>query len=175
MIHLSKLLLGLFSIVLLSCTGQEKKQEETNWDNKQSITWNKSSSKKELRTIAKYGERQGWKLSNTGSGAHYWVYKEVPNPIFPKEGESVQVKMVISLMSGDTCYSTDNYGAETILVGKDQSEAGLHEVLPLLPYGSKSKVVLPSYLAFGVAGDQDKIPPLSTVVYDIEVLPRTAK
>jgi len=159
----------LFSLTFLACTGQEKgEQKDNSWSNKESIEFNQVSSKQEIRIIEKYGERRGWKLKNTGSGAHYWIYDSLPGN-FPQEGDLLYLNMVVTLLSGDTCYNTANYGMEEVKVGKDQSEAGLHEVLPFIPIGSKAKIVLPSYLAFGVAGDQNKIPPMSTVIYDVQV------
>jgi FKBP-type peptidyl-prolyl cis-trans isomerase len=39
-----------------------------------------------------------------------------------------------------------------------------------LAQGGKAKFILPSHLAYGLTGDQDKIPPQSPVVYDIELI-----
>jgi FKBP-type peptidyl-prolyl cis-trans isomerase len=36
--------------------------------------------------------------------------------------------------------------------------------------GDKAKFILPSHLAHGIMGDNDKIPPLTPVVYNIELL-----
>jgi len=41
--------------------------------------------------------------------------------------------------------------------------------------GDKAKLIIPSHLAFGLAGDMDQIPPLSPIVYDIEVLDKISK
>jgi FKBP-type peptidyl-prolyl cis-trans isomerase len=39
--------------------------------------------------------------------------------------------------------------------------------------GDKMRFILPSHLAHGLTGDQSKIPPLSSVVYEIELLELT--
>ena len=51
-----------------------------------------------------------------------------------------------------------------------RQESGLHEALKYLKVGDKAIIILPHFAAHGILGDMNKIPPLSTVVYDIEVL-----
>jgi FKBP-type peptidyl-prolyl cis-trans isomerase len=46
----------------------------------------------------------------------------------------------------------------------------LHEGIQLLHVGDKAIFILPSHLAHGLLGDEDKIPPHSAVIYDIELL-----
>jgi FKBP-type peptidyl-prolyl cis-trans isomerase len=41
--------------------------------------------------------------------------------------------------------------------------------------GDIAKIILPSYLAHGLTGDSDKIPPMSTVLYNIELVDLTTK
>ena len=40
----------------------------------------------------------------------------------------------------------------------------------ILKRGEKGIVILPHYLAHGLLGNMDKIPPLSAVLYNIEVI-----
>jgi len=39
-----------------------------------------------------------------------------------------------------------------------------------LKRGDAAIIILPSHLAFGLLGDQDMIPPRSTVIYEIEII-----
>lgn len=57
-----------------------------------------------------------------------------------------------------------------MLVGKDNVEAGLHEGIQLMHVGDQMRFILPSHLAHGLTGDQSKIPPLASVVYEVELL-----
>jgi FKBP-type peptidyl-prolyl cis-trans isomerase FkpA len=52
----------------------------------------------------------------------------------------------------------------------DNVESGLHEGILYMNEGSKALLVIPSHLAHGLVGDMNKIPPKSTIVYDIELL-----
>jgi FKBP-type peptidyl-prolyl cis-trans isomerase len=57
----------------------------------------------------------------------------------------------------------------------DNVENGLHEAIQYLRVGDKAKIILPSYLAHGLTGDSDKIPPMASVLYDIELVEITTK
>jgi FKBP-type peptidyl-prolyl cis-trans isomerase FkpA len=49
-------------------------------------------------------------------------------------------------------------------------EAGLEEGILLMHKGGKAKFILPSHLAFGLIGDQNKIPGKSTLIYDVNLI-----
>ena len=51
----------------------------------------------------------------------------------------------------------------------------LHEVAQMLRPGAKARLVIPSYLAYGVAGDGDKIQGLQPIVMEIRVLEKDEK
>jgi FKBP-type peptidyl-prolyl cis-trans isomerase len=55
-------------------------------------------------------------------------------------------------------------------VGKDDVESGIHQSVQLMHLGDKGLFIIPSYLAQGIAGDRDKIPPGAVVIYDISLL-----
>jgi FKBP-type peptidyl-prolyl cis-trans isomerase len=49
-------------------------------------------------------------------------------------------------------------------------ESGMHEAVLLMHVGGKAKFILPSYMANGLQGDNDKIPPMSAILVDLELL-----
>ena len=59
---------------------------------------------------------------------------------------------------------------EEFIVGKDYVESGLHEGIAFMNAGDKALIIIPSYLAHGLAGDLKKIPFRSTIVYDVELV-----
>jgi FKBP-type peptidyl-prolyl cis-trans isomerase FkpA len=130
---------------------------------------NKLAVKKEGIQIQQFVDKMGWPTIKTGSGLHYYVYEHGTGDSVKPETE-VTLRMIITLLNGDTCYTWQRYGDEKFVVERSDNEIGLHEALQYMRKGDKAKIVLPSYLAFGVAGDLDKIPPRSSVVYDIQVL-----
>lgn len=132
---------------------------------------NRLKSKKEKIQIQQYAEQMNWPIQVTGTGVSYWVYAvNDTTQKFAIPGQIAEVNMVISLLNGDTCYNYINYGSEEFLIERDNIESGLHEAIQQMRIGDKAKVILPSNLAHGVAGDRNKIPPLSSVVYDVELV-----
>jgi FKBP-type peptidyl-prolyl cis-trans isomerase len=55
-------------------------------------------------------------------------------------------------------------------VEHDDVESGLHEAVQLLSAGDSAVFILPSFRAHGLAGDRDRIPMRSTVVYRVGVV-----
>ena len=49
-------------------------------------------------------------------------------------------------------------------------EDGLHKAVLYLKSGDKAKILIPSHLAHGLLGDSKKIPPMSPIIYDIEII-----
>ncbi len=56
------------------------------------------------------------------------------------------------------------------MVGKDNIESGLHEGILYLHVGDEATFILPSHLAHGLLGDNKRIPPKASVLYEIKLL-----
>lgn len=138
------------------------------------IRVNRKLSESERRDIDLFVKRKGWPMTETGTGLRYSVYR--PGNGEPvKSGDLVTVWFEISLLNGKRCYSSEETGEEQFVVDHDQVESGLHEAIQYLRVGDRAKIIIPSHLAFGLAGDMDKIPPMSPIVYDLEVIDKVAK
>lgn len=138
----------------------------------QSIHTNKVMMKKESDDIDQYVKRQGWadKMGVSGTGLRYMIYKDNDTAEKAVKGKFATVKYKISLLDGRECYSSDKDGPKEFLVGQDNVESGLHEAVAMMNVGDKAIFILPSHLAHGLMGDNNKIPPRSSVVYDIELI-----
>jgi FKBP-type peptidyl-prolyl cis-trans isomerase len=136
------------------------------------IRVNKTLAHEENLAIDRYIERRGLKMERSGTGLRYMIINP-GNGIKAQVGMRVTVKYRIELLDGTFCYSSDSLGTNTFTVDQDQIESGIHEGIKLLSKGGKAKFILPSHLAYGLLGDQDRIPAKSTVVYDIEVIELT--
>jgi len=55
-------------------------------------------------------------------------------------------------------------------VDKSSVETGLHEGVKLMHVGEKATMILPSHLAYGLIGDEKRIPPRASVLYELELL-----
>ena len=133
------------------------------------IERNKKINEDEQRAIDAYTKRRNWKMEKTGTGVEYMIY-EKGDGILAQSGDIVVIYFNIQLLDGTPCYKTNTNEPYHFKVDYSNTESGMHEAIKFLHKGDKAIVIIPSHRAFGLAGDMDKIPPLSTVVYQIELL-----
>jgi FKBP-type peptidyl-prolyl cis-trans isomerase FkpA len=157
-----------------NCRNSESEQQQIDPEQlKESlIKINKTLAHEEALAIDNYIARRGLKMERTGTGLRYMIIKPGKGA-FAKAGMRATVNYRIELLDGTFCYSSDSLGPQSFVVDQDQIESGIHEGIKLLSKGAKAKFILPSHLAHGLLGDQDKIPAKSSVVYDIEVIDLT--
>jgi FKBP-type peptidyl-prolyl cis-trans isomerase FkpA len=124
----------------------------------------------ETDEINQYIKAHQYPMLATGTGIHYMIYEHGQSKDLAKVGNYVQIAYTIKLLDGTLCYDSKNDGPREFLVGKDDVETGIHQAVQLMHLGDKGLFILPSYLAQGIAGDRDKIPPGAVVVYDITLL-----
>jgi len=156
---------------LASCTEKQKEQKVFNTDKIKEplINVNKQLVKDENKDIENYINRYGWKMTETGTGLRYSIYKK-GNGVQPKKGDYATIKYKVSLINGILCYDSNKEGPKEFLTGKAEVENGLEEGIMLMHVGDKAKLIIPSHLAFGLLGDDNKIPKRATLVYDIELI-----
>ncbi|MEZ4721836.1 MAG: FKBP-type peptidyl-prolyl cis-trans isomerase [Flavobacteriales bacterium] len=161
----------LFSTILVhACGGGEHTEAPTQKQvNKDMETVNRQLAIEERAQIDGFIERRGWTMSETGTGLRYMIY-ENGNGELAKTGQRAEVNYRVSLINGTEIYSSDANGSKEFTIGQDNVESGLHEGILLMKPGDKAIFILPSHLAHGLMGDNNKIPPRSSVVYDIELL-----
>ena|ERR1051326_2015701 len=158
--------------VFFSCssnTVQTKKQVDPTQFKNQLEKVNKYEVEKENDEINQYVAHHNWKMEKTGTGLRYMFLKKGKGELAGSR-RNVKVNYKISLLDGTECYSSDKDGAYQFKVEGDAIESGLQEGIQLMHVGDSAKFIVPSYLAHGLHGDDAKIPPLSTLEVDIELL-----
>ena len=158
-------------ISLFSCSGLvEKQAEKKDVSSMESLEKvNRYLVRTEGEDIENYIRRHGWDMEETGTGLRVWVYEHGNGPQAEK-GLVATLNYKTWLINGDLIYSSNELGPKEFLIGKGGVESGLEEAILKLHVGDKAKLIIPSHLAFGLLGDNNKIPPRSTVVYDIELI-----
>lgn len=165
---------GALGILLSSCgnhAGSDKKKEQLDPKQYKQVLEkvNKYEVTKESDEINQYVAHHNWQMQRTGTGLRYIII-EKGNGVQPKSGDFVSVNYKISLLDGTVCYSSEKDGSKDFKVEGDNIESGLHEAVLLMRIGDKAKFILPSYMANGMQGDNDKIPPMSAILVDLELL-----
>jgi FKBP-type peptidyl-prolyl cis-trans isomerase len=119
--------------------------------------------------IDSYVNRHGWPVLTTGTGLRYYIYERGEGRS-AKSNMTATVEYCVTLLSGDTAYTSRESGPQDFLINMDNVESGLHEGIQYMKVGDRAKLVLPSYLAHGLVGDSKKIPPRTSIVYDIKLV-----
>lgn len=130
------------------------------------VGFNRRVAQREALEIDRWIARQGMAMESSGTGLRYRVLRDVAGAT-ARPGQYADVRYALLLLNGDTAYRSAPGKLERFLVEEDNVESGLHEGIQYLSPGDSAWLVIPSHLAHGLLGDQDRIPPRSTVVYCI--------
>jgi FKBP-type peptidyl-prolyl cis-trans isomerase FkpA len=168
-------ILSFFSVLMLmmvSCGTEPVRAPSTNHFRVMDdsvITYNKGIVTTEDRQIGDFISRYKWNMKTSPTGLRYLIYK-TSNGKQAVKGQMVTINYTARLLNGDLAYSSMEEGPKTFQVGHSDVERGLDEGILLLRVGERAKFILPSHLAFGVLGDQNRIPQNATLVYDVELI-----
>ena len=156
--------------VFVSCSGRQSPERKSVPSVEESlIKANKQAVKAENEQIDRFVQRYHWQMEKTGSGLRYNRY-EKGNGEKAQTGKIAALKYEVRLITGDLIYSSEKDGLKEFLIGRGGVESGLEEGILLLRVGDRAKFIIPSHLGFGLLGDQDKVPPKSTLIYDLELI-----
>ncbi len=123
----------------------------------------------EDRQIDDYLNRRHWNFERTKSGIRYKIYRK-GRGVRPVPGDVVYLEYTLSLIRGDVVYDSKKDGPLVFTVDRQDLPAGLHEFVKIMHVGDKAKLIVPSYLGYGATGDEKKVPPRSTLIYDLELV-----
>lgn len=160
-----------FLVLFISCEEEIPEQpKEVNWTKDDSYNLGRDLATNEEIKIRLFLEmHKDWELTQTGTGLRYYVYEKGEGPK-PARKQTAEIEYVVSLLDGTECYKTDDDEYEELLVDQSDVETGVQEAIKLLNVGDRAKLIIPSHIGHGLLGDQDKIPPLTTLVVDIHLM-----
>lgn len=164
-------LVGISTSFLLSCqcSSQNKSQQQKPPNPEQKFEQQREFLKKERASIQEYIKDRDLSVERTGTGLYYQLVNDSTGENI-NGGDQVLFDYDISLMNGTLLYSSEESGPRRLLIDREDAEIGLHECLKLMSLGDEGLFILPSHLAFGVAGDQKKVPPKTALVYELKIL-----
>jgi FKBP-type peptidyl-prolyl cis-trans isomerase FkpA len=145
----------------------EKPQVDPSKD--QLLGANRQLLERDAELIQRFIQRRNWQMNQTESGLYYWIY-ERKEGLPAKKGDVISLDYELFLLDGTLCYSSKEKGPLTFKIGQGGVEAGLEEAALMLGNGDKARLILPPFLAHGLTGDQDRIPPRAVIVYELEVI-----
>lgn len=167
-----KYLIPLLLLTLFAC-GEKKPQQQrpvTKSEMRKSMEKaNRYLLNEEEEDIENYVKRHGLTMTKTGTGLRYQILKQGSGQAIQK-GERVTLEYELGSIAGNLIYSSETDGVKSFVVGEGSVESGLDEAMPYLHYGDIAKLIIPYHLAYGLHGDDNKIPEYATLVYTIKIL-----
>jgi len=148
--------------------GREKERQPGNISREQLAEINRQLIIKDRERIINYIERKELDMKETGTGLWLSVIKKGRGNI--SEGTRVKLDYTCRLLDGTLVYDSDKNGVMSFEVGRSDAPAGLNEGVKLLGEGSEAIFIIPAYLAYGLLGDNNKIPPRAILVYELKVI-----
>lgn len=160
-------------ILFLLFTSCGKKREKTPFvrppGKNEMMSLNTYLVEKDRERIISYLERKNLSARETPSGLWYMIAEPGTGDFF-RDKDQITIEYECTLLDGTVCYSSEISGPKKITLGRTVIEPGLDEGLRMLKPGGKALFILPPFLAWGLHGDDNKIPPRSVIVYNIHVL-----
>jgi len=108
-------------------------------------------------------------MKTTASGIKYQVLKQGTGTVSPKATDTVKVHYHGTLLDG-TVFDSSVERGEPSSFPLNRVIAGWTEGLQLMKVGDKFKFEIPPNLAYGPNSPSPKIPPNSTLVFEVELL-----
>lgn len=158
----------LFCTVLVSCRDKGEKSNGKKLTQEQLIDINRELAIKERERIQSYITRKGLLMEQSEQGFWYAELKEGGADKL-RGNTKIQLEYSCSMLDGTICYSSDNEGLMSVIIGKSDIPSGLDTALRLFGDGSEAIIILPSNLAYGLLGDGKRIPSRAALIYHIKV------
>ncbi|MCL2245962.1 MAG: FKBP-type peptidyl-prolyl cis-trans isomerase [Lentimicrobiaceae bacterium] len=133
------------------------------------ILGNRKMIELENEDIELFLKRYEWKMKQTNTGLRYEITKKGSGKKIEK-GETVSLEYRTWLLNGIEIYNSDNDGLKQFAIEKSTEIAGLHEAVLLMNKDAEARLIIPSYLAYGVSGDGNKVLPYQTIVMYVKVV-----
>ncbi len=159
-----------FSCLFLFSCEEVKQKKVPVWNNQKSIEMNKFLSKEEDLAIRLFlKNRTDLKIEESGTGLRFALLKQGKGDVI-QTNQDANVEYSVKLLDGTVCYQTENDKLDVFRVDKSEMESGIHEGIKKMRKGDKALFIFPSHLAHGLIGNLGKIPPLSPLMIEIELI-----
>jgi len=171
---LSSVLVVLFAILtVFGCRNKAERRPEQAARPKQTTEQleqvNKVLAEKDQETIAQFLKRRNMSMEQTATGLWYRIIEHNPGSKKVTLNKEVLYGYHTRLLDGTLCYSSDESGPRKVEMASAQIVPGVKEALLLLHEGDSAQFILPPHLAYGLVGDQKRVPARAILFYDIRV------
>ncbi|HEX3006546.1 MAG TPA: FKBP-type peptidyl-prolyl cis-trans isomerase [Bacteroidales bacterium] len=160
----------LFAFFIIACQNRKGENQSSPTDQQEALLRaNKYLVQKDADAVKGYIRRHGWKMNQTQTGLWYEITQKGTGSKV-ETGKYVTIAYKLWLLDGTLCYSSESDGNKTFLVGKGGVEPGLEQGVLLMSQGDKARFIMLPHLAYGLIGDERKIPARATIVYEVQLI-----
>ena len=149
-------------LFLISCSEQQARKPITVSNSSSLISTStilkKINSIEELKIINYIKKDTFHDYIRSPNGFWYsYIINKPKNSISPKKGDLVQINYEISDLKDQIIYSKHFNGIKDYKVDEEDFIPGIQQGLKLMKTGETIKFIIPSFNAYGVVGDENKI------------------
>jgi FKBP-type peptidyl-prolyl cis-trans isomerase len=162
---------SLFPLFLaFACKNKQTESRQNPADQQEALLRaNRYLVQKDADAIKGYIKRHEWNMTQTQTGLWYEITSKGTGKV-AETGKYATLAYKVWLLDGTLCYTSDTRGNKSFLIGKGGVEPGLEEGILLMREGDKARFIMLPHLAFGLIGDEDKIPARASIVYEVHLL-----
>jgi len=168
----NKLLIYCISILIV-LVGCEKKSNKPFIDSKELsgilLDANKLQLAYDTLRAISFIRLNNWNMQQTKTGIWYEIIDSV-NGVSINKDDIITIDYTVRLLDGTLCYSTKETGPKTFKVNIGSVENGLEDGIVLIRGGDSARFIMPQFRAHHLLGDGKKIPPLTTIIYNLRVV-----
>ncbi|MCK5815544.1 MAG: gliding motility-associated peptidyl-prolyl isomerase GldI [Flavobacteriaceae bacterium] len=162
--------------LLISCSNPEARRpisHHTDSYLKKSIQRNKQINAFEEEAIKYYIAQDSTNIyssSTTGYWFRYLERNEELEGVNPKFEDTIIFNYEISDLNNEVLYSYDELGEVTYKIDKENLESGLQDGLKIMREQDEIMFLFPSYKAFGILGDKEKVGMNQSLIYKVKLI-----
>ena len=162
---------------MLSCqkSYQKKISNDKNTDVEDFfIDVNKKIFQDEELRIDSLVKQSGIQFVNDSTGIRYVLDESINSTdivVFPENGNLVTVAYSCFVFDDINRLYNDSFeDTLTFKIGFSKQMRGFNYAIKLLQIGDNAKIIIPSYLGFGMSGYANTVPPYSTILLNVKLL-----
>lgn len=166
---------GLFTVLivvltLISCGRQsEVPQVDEAELREQLMEANKNLMRTESRMIDSIIDLHELRMNVSGTGLRYRL-EQSGEPQNILEGDTVLIAFKIWLSDSTLVREVTGENPLPVIAGKGYEIKGIDEAILMMHRGERTKLIIPSHLAWGMRGDGKLIPPAATLFAELTVI-----
>lgn len=123
----------------------------------------------ESKEIEDFIVRHQFRMTSTGTGLRFELLKDGTGPV-PMAHQEVVVSYQVYLLDGIKVYDVSDEDPVVFRLQEGNEIKGVEEAVMMMKEGSSARLLIPSHLAYGMLGDQQKIRGATPLYLTIKLL-----